>query len=67
MQDIGWTSTSNDGQLSGTVGKSKRIEAIKISVSGNLGYQGGIEYSTHIQDIGWQAYAQNGQISGTNW
>lgn len=65
VQDIGWASTSNDGQLSGTVGKSKRIEAIKISVSGNLGYQGGIEYSTHIQDIGWQAYAQNGQISGT--
>ncbi len=63
IQDIGWQSEVNDGQVSGTTGKSKRLEGIKLSLSGA---NGGITYSTHIQDIGWQGYKSNGELSGTS-
>jgi len=64
IQDYGWDSTKKDGQTVGTVGKSKRIEALKISLpteSSNVH----IKYQTHVQDIGWQAWVQDGQLAGT--
>lgn len=64
IQDYGWLSNVGDGKISGTVGKSKRLEAIKVSLC-DLPYSGSIEYSSHIQDIGWQSYRKNGNISGT--
>ena len=54
----------NDGMLAGTTGESKRVEAIKISLS-NPSIAGNIEYSTHVQDIGWQTSVKNGKIAGT--
>ena len=65
VQDLGWTNMCNDGQMSGTTGQSKRIEALKMGISGNLEYKGDIEYTTHIQDLGWQSYVKNEAISGT--
>ena len=45
--------------------QSKRLEAIKISISNNSSYTGSIQYQTHIQDIGWQEWKGNGILSGT--
>lgn len=64
VQDIGWQMSVNDGMLAGTTGESKRVEAIKISLS-NPSIAGNIEYSTHVQDIGWQTSVKNGKIAGT--
>ncbi|WP_206911806.1 hypothetical protein IGL98_002630 [Enterococcus sp. DIV0840] len=64
VQDIGWQSAKSNGQISGTVGKSKRMEAMKIAVN-NLPVSGGIEYRSHVQDIGWQNYVSNNAITGT--
>ena len=64
VEDIGWLNSMGDGGTSGTIGKSKQVEAIKINV-GNIGYSGDVEYSTHIQDVGWQEYKKNGDIAGT--
>ena len=64
VQDYGWLSNVGDGKTSGIVGKSKRLEALKVSLC-DLPYNGNIEYSTHIQDYGWQSYKKNGNISGT--
>lgn len=64
VQDIGWQSAKKDGQLSGTTGKSLRLEGLKIKLNHQL-YSGGIKYSTHVQDIGWQNAVSNGQLSGT--
>ncbi len=63
IQDIGWQSIVHDGDLSGTEHQSKRLEAIKIFLEGNI--DGSIEYSSHIQDIGWQDFVSNGTLSGT--
>lgn len=63
IQDYGWLSTVSNGQLSGSTGQSKRLEAIQIKVSGVEGL--GIKYKTHIQNIGWQDYKTDNQVSGT--
>lgn len=74
-QDYGWevdakdeadlSKWKSDGMNSGTVGESKRLEAIKIKLPD--GVSGSIEYRTHIQDIGWEKnWAKDGEISGTS-
>ena len=65
VQDIGWQGIKYDGDVAGTSGQSKRLEAINISLSNPL-YSGSIEYQTHVQDIGWQGWKANGQIAGTS-
>lgn len=64
VQNIGWQDYAADGKLSGTEGKSLRLEGIQIKVDGD-GLEGNIEYSTHIQNIGWQPYVSNDAVSGT--
>lgn len=62
VQDYGWQSWKSNGEVSGTVGQSKRLEGINIKLS-NI--NGSIEYKTHVQDYGWQDWKSNGQMSGT--
>ena len=64
IQDIGWQGAKYDGEMSGTSGKSKRLEAINISLS-NQQYSGSVEYSTHVEDYGWQGWKRNGETAGT--
>lgn len=63
VQDYGWQSWKSNGEVSGTVGQSKRLEGINIKLS-NI--NGSIEYKTHVQDYGWQDWKSNGQMSGTS-
>ena len=65
VQDIGWQGIKYDGDVAGTSGQSKRLEAINISLSNPL-YSGSIEYQTHVQDIGWQGWKANGNTAGTS-
>lgn len=62
VQDYGWLKNVKNGQLSGTTGESKRLEAIKISLEN---VSGGISYRTHVQDYGWLPFVKNGELSGT--
>jgi uncharacterized protein YjdB len=63
VENIGWQEAVNDGSVSGATGQSKRLEAIKITLS-NLA--GGIEYRTHVEDIGWMDWVSDGALSGTS-
>ena len=64
VQDIGWQDFVQDGKMSGTSGRSKRLEGIQIKLSSKL--KGNVEYQTHVQDIGWQGWKYNGTMSGTS-
>ena len=64
VQDVGWQGWRNDGELAGTEGQSKRLEAIKIN-STNLPDDIKIKYKTHVQDIGWQGWKYDGELAGT--
>ncbi len=63
VQSFGWQNAAYDGGISGTTGRAKRLEAIRIS---NLtGLDGSVMYRVHVQSYGWQSWVQNGQIAGT--
>lgn len=69
VQDVGWQNWKSNGGMSGTEGRSLRLEGIAINLD-KAGYDLGISYQTHIQDIGWEAatpsgWKSNGLMSGT--
>ena len=52
--------------MSGTVGKVKQLEAIKIILE-NPEYNGSVQYKSHIEDYGWEKdWKSSGEISGTS-
>lgn len=51
MQNLGWGPMAYDGQLAGTTGQARRIEALKIDPYGKV-----ISAKAHLQDIGWKDY-----------
>ncbi len=65
VQNIGWQNAVAGNVVSGTEGQSLRLEALKISLTGQE-YTGNILYSVHIQDIGWQDQKKNGEMAGTS-
>ncbi len=70
VQTYGWQGDENNtskwftnGRMAGTSGQAKRLEGIKISVSGNVNL--GIQYTTHCQSYGWLPWSANGEMNGT--
>jgi uncharacterized protein YjdB len=69
VENVGWQYYSPQGEMSGTEGRSLRLEGIRIALD-ESGYDLGIEYQTHIQNIGWETDTAKGWttsngISGT--
>ena len=65
VQDYGWLPTVYDGQMSGTQGESKRMEAMIINLA-DPEFSGNIEYQVHLENIGWQqGKKKNGEMAGT--
>ena len=58
LQDIGWTDFVNEGEVTGTTGESRRLEAIPIEATD-------LQYRVHLQDIGWTDWYNAGEIAGT--
>ncbi|MFE9404135.1 polysaccharide deacetylase [Streptomyces sp. NPDC006530] len=53
VQDIGWQPAVCDGNVAGTTGQSRQMEALAISTSD----VGGVCANAHLADIGWQGWA----------
>lgn len=67
VQTYGWQENVTDGKTSGTIGQSKRLEAIEIQLDKPEGISGGVEYRTHIQGFGWEGeWKKDGSSSGTS-
>ncbi len=65
IESIGWQQEVHEEQISGTTGKSLKLEAIKIMIEDGE-YSGNVEYKTHIQDVGWEkTFKKNNDISGS--
>ena len=58
VKDYGWMHPVGDGQVAGTIGEGRRLEAIVINFDG-------IEYNPHVQDYGWRGWVPSGVIAGT--
>ena len=64
VQNVGWQAWQSNGALSGTTGRSLRVEAFKATVKSDE-VTGGISYSTHVEGKGWTAAVADGAVSGT--
>ena len=65
VQHDGWQSWKSNGAVSGTYGRSLRLEGININLS-NKDYTGGVRYKTHVQNIGWEKmWHTDGETAGT--
>ena len=51
--------------MSGTSGKSYRLEAIEIKLDGELAEHYDIYYRVHAQNYGWLGWTYNGRNAGT--
>ncbi|MDO4798061.1 MAG: DUF6273 domain-containing protein [Coriobacteriales bacterium] len=64
VQRIGWMDPVADGGAAGTTGRSRRMEALRLTLP--EGVAGGIEYRGHVQRSGWEdSWAADGAQSGT--
>ena len=62
VQTYGWMDVVKNGEIAGTVGESKRLEAIKITPPDGVE----LEVDAHMQGIGWKTYkVWKGENSGT--
>ena len=54
------------GEILGTIGKSKRLESLKISLNNSEANMpsGEIKYATHLSNVGWQDETTNGIVNG---
>jgi len=67
VQSIGWQTAVSDGELAGTTGKAKRVEAIKVNLTGDdLPDGASITYQAHVQSYGWMTAVSDGAIAGTS-
>ena len=64
-QTYGWLPWVSNGEMSGTQGEAKRLEAIKIELTGANAQNYDIYYRVHAQSFGWLDWAKNGAPSGT--
>ena len=63
VQKNGWMGFVTDGTMSGTAGKSLRLEGIQIKLSTDAELS--VNYKTYCQTYGWLSWSKNGQMNGT--
>ena len=61
IENIGWTQWKKAGDIIGTTGEGKRIEAIILE--GHNGID--LSYRVHMENLGWSNWVGNGQVAGT--
>ena len=64
VQDEDWQDWKTDGNMTGTTGQDKRIEALKIKLV-NVPSSAHIKYRVYVQGLGWTDYVQDGEMAGT--
>ena len=65
VQTYGWQGWKYNGQMSGTSGEAKRLEAIRINLTGEMAAHYDVYYRVHAQTYGWLNWAKNGEAAGT--
>jgi Zn-dependent metalloprotease len=64
VQDFGWLSFVSDGEVAGTTGLGKRMEAVQILLD-NAPAGSDIQYRAHIANFGWMPWVSSGATAGT--
>ena len=64
VQDIGWQDAKSNGEISGTEGRSLRLEAIKMNLV-NADQNTKLTYQAYIEGKGWQDVKTESEVAGT--
>ena len=65
MQSYGWMGEKANNTAAGILNGGKRMEAIKLHLTGELAEKYDIYYRVHTQTFGWLDWGKNGEPSGT--
>jgi uncharacterized protein YjdB len=63
VAELGWLQWVNDGEIAGTTGESRRLEALQIKLV-NCG-EWTVRYVAHVAGWGWLGLAKEGETAGT--
>ena len=61
----GWNSKTEEGKLCTSGEKGEALDAVSISLSGDLSKYFDVYYRSYIQTFGWLGWAKNGASSGS--
>lgn len=64
VKDTGWTSWVSDGDVVGTVGQARPMEAVQVALVKAL-ERVSVRYQAHMQHIGWEGWVSDGETAGT--
>lgn len=63
--NVGWTSGKTNGEQLSSTAESNSVEAIKISLSGDLATYFDVWYRVHVDNVGWLGWTKNGAVAGS--
>lgn len=65
VKDKGWLPAVREGQIAGTTGEHRRLEAVKIVLTDCEIPDACVKYRVHVKDTGWLDYVSDGAVAGT--
>lgn len=65
LSNVGWTSDKSNGDQLSSDTESNSVEAIKVSLSGDLATYFDIWYRVHVDNVGWLGWTKNGAVAGS--
>lgn len=65
LSNVGWTSGKTNGEQLSSTAESNSVEAIKISLSGDLATYFDVWYRVHVDNVGWLGWTKNGAVAGS--
>lgn len=61
----GWDEQKSSPAISGTTGRNRALEAVKIGADfGELKELGGVKYKVYVSDLGWQELRSQNEVAG---
>ena len=65
LSNVGWTSGKSNGNQLSSATESNSVEAIKVSLSGDLATYFDVWYRVHVDNVGWLGWTRNGAVAGS--
>lgn len=65
LSDMGWQDMVSDGAQAGIANNSHVVQALQISLTGDVSQYFDVWYRVHVEQIGWLGWTKNGATAGT--
>ena len=65
LQGKGWMPAVADGEIAGTTGQGRRLEAVRVNLTDDMKANYSVWYRVHSQTYGWLGWAKDGADAGS--